>query len=193
MTLYHDIMQASASDVKLFHRLIKAQRTTSTASTGQLVINGLLVMDQDELMDAWTRHFSKLATPGPNPAYDSAYQRLVSEDLMVIETLCSNPHSTPEPITDCEIIKAVSKLHPGKAADVHQLSAEHLKYSLSAVLPRLRTLLNTILESGHLPVLLQDSYMSYRSTRRAETLSSATATAGSPSPPSSANYWNTYC
>ncbi len=104
---------------------------------------------------------------------------------MVIEMLCSNPRSAPEPITDVEIIKAVSKLHTGKAADLHQLSAEHLKYSLAAVLPHLRTLLNTILESGHLPVPLQESYVI---PIHKKTLSSVTATGELPSPPSSANY-----
>ena len=159
LQLYQDIMDASASDTRLFHRLIKTQRGTSNQNNTQLIVCGKLITSPDDLLDEWTKHFSRLATPSINPSFDTAYQQLVLEDIQAIQYICSNSGTQPEPITEHEIIKAVNKLHMGKAADIYQLSAEHLKHALPAVLPFLLQLLNSVMGSGHLPPALQQGYI----------------------------------
>lgn len=65
-----DIMKASESDSKTFHKLIRIQRSNTVVGTDTLTIDDNKYSGE-QLMDAWKIHFETLATPVMKECFDS--------------------------------------------------------------------------------------------------------------------------
>ena len=159
ITLYRSIIEASADNIKLFYHLIKMQRKTPGIHHGmQLQVDGLLMSDPDRVLQAWTDHFKGLATPMRNSESSTPHHRLVYQDGLVIEHLCALD-AEPQPVTGAEVVQGLRRLNTGKAMDIHQLTAEHLKMAASACLPHITALMNAILQQRYIPSALQEGYI----------------------------------
>ena len=95
MTLYQqkqdfltDVMSAKDSDVKLFHRLIKLQRTLPTTATQVLVYDGETLSGSGKIAAGFASHFQSLATPLTNNDFDADHYSQVEADVLVIEENC---------------------------------------------------------------------------------------------------------
>lgn len=149
--IYSDLMSASGHDPKLFHKLIQHQRKTPDADTLELLDNGTLYTDIDNVLDIWTKHFSTLATPQQHPEFDDNIKDLVDENILLIE---GKLHLQPEPadlVTREETFNAIRSLNLGRAKDVHGLKAEHLRHADLEVLDPLVNIFNSILSRGRSP------------------------------------------
>lgn len=159
--LYTEIFQASSSDVKLFHRLIRQQR-----SQGRSPSNGTVLMLGDELisgetrvLEAWTNHFAKLATPASDPSFEENHYKSVNSDFLIIEQLASVlPRQHPD-ISLADVLRAINRLNSGKAADIHGLAPEHIKLTAEVCAPLLVPLFRAMLDTGTIPTQLQQSYI----------------------------------
>ena len=145
------ITDASSSDQKLFHQLIRRQRKSKTDQSLTLKHNGKLVSDQEELLTLWMAHFEHLGTPLENPEFDDDHLDLMRSDVSVIEQRCVLDTTPPAPVTAKEVLSALNRLNNGKAADEHGLISEHLKSARSVLLPHLVNLLNAIFTTRHVP------------------------------------------
>lgn len=152
--LYDDILQASSSDLQMFHRLIRRQRSQGRVPDGTAVCP-----DGQDILATWADQFKKLAVPVSDPGYDQTYHELVSTDVQVIEQLSSIRNQVPTSISLHDVTRAICKLNSGKASDIHGLAPEHIKFSAEACAPLLLLLIQAVLEARYIPPQLKDSYI----------------------------------
>ena len=103
-------MEAPSADNKLFNRLIRRQRDSIPIAGDRLRVNGELVTTITEVLTAWTGHFAALTTPQEPEENDPAYDKLVAEDLIVIELLDEDHPTAFNVISESEVIMAMRKL-----------------------------------------------------------------------------------
>ena len=65
--------------------------------------------------------------------------------------MCKESESDFEPITECDVLKAISQLNSNKAADESGLTAEHLKNSGDTLTYEITDIFNTILKEKCVP------------------------------------------
>ena len=159
--LYEDIMQAAPNDTRLFHRLINNQRTSTVSKGNVLRIDGDLIDDPTQVLEAWTDHFRKLATPNESASFDESYRKLVNDDVLVIQMMLAGVPDI-EPYTEIsaeEVVTAITRLNNNKASDITGLCAEHLKSAPQVLAPILANLFNMIIRSGHYVDILNTAYV----------------------------------
>ncbi len=126
--LFTDILEASTSNQKLFHQIIRRQRGTNSQQHGlTLRVDGDLVTEESEVRDAWRTHFLHLGTPADDPRFNEEHLRLAESAVDLIQQICTASDVLPTPISEKEVLRAIKKLNNGKAADESGLAAEHLK------------------------------------------------------------------
>ena len=158
--LLMSVMDASARDTKLFHRLVRRQHARPSTATEILQFNGSTLARAEEIAAGFSSHFKDLATPMPNESFDSEYFRQVQYDALVIEDLCSRQVGcTFKPVETTEIFSIVRSFRNGKAQDIHGLSAEHLKQAMEIVALPLANLMNFILSTGYIPSVLLEGLL----------------------------------
>ncbi len=150
---YKDLMIADSNKDKLFYKLISKQRKTKQRTIKAMRVNGEIINDQDEILEAWAHHFHKLGTPSPKPQYDEQHQRRIKKTYTCISKFINvtRPFEKAPPVSLQEVESAVKKLNNGKAPDKRGLTAEHLKYSLPHILQPLATLYTSALHNGIQP------------------------------------------
>ena len=156
--VYHDVMTASSSDSKMFHKLINRQKEVTSIAGNRLRVNGELVTSQCEVLKVWTNHFESLATPQQPKEYNPDYDKLVHEDLLIMNWQAENSPDEFKPISGAELQGAIKSLKNNKAADLQGLKAEHLKYASDNVKTALTVALNHAMMSK-LPPILQQAYV----------------------------------
>jgi hypothetical protein len=150
--LYNDIMSSNANHDKLFYKIIATQRSTAPKSNMSLNINGNIITDDTEILNAWADHFETLSQPLVNSEFDSHYMYRVVQDIRIIDSLSQTPKSPPFQTND--IIHAIKQLNNNRAIDPHGLMAEHLKHAPPPIIPLLTELFNHIIITNHVPASL---------------------------------------
>jgi hypothetical protein len=123
-------------------------------SLDKFVEIGVITHDPKIQLDAWTEHFSELATPASKPHFDDKYKQYIQQNLCIIDNI-DNTQSQFDPITTGEVEMAIRNLKSGKARDEDGLSAEHLKLAGSAVAETLALLLTLMCTKGYIPSSLK--------------------------------------
>ena len=129
--LLSSVMNACDQDTKLFHRLVRKQRARPSIALETLMYDGNTLHGTKEIAAGFSSHFKNLATPSPNPSFDSEFYHQVQYDALIIEDLCSRQHTSSfKPVTSAKISSITRSFQNGKAQDIHGLhvSAEHLKH-----------------------------------------------------------------
>ena len=157
--IYIDIMSAAQNNTKLFHKLINHQRKTPNTDCHELIENGILHSNLDDVLDLWTKHFTKLATPQENPEFDETTKVLVDESILLIEAKLYRYPEIPAEISRGEVFDAIRALNLGRAKDIHGIKAEHLHHADLEVLDPLVNLFNSILRQGRSPDQLLSAYV----------------------------------
>ena len=128
MTLYQqkqdfltEIMSAKDSDVKMFHRLVKRQRTLPNTATHGETLSG-----SSNIAAGFASHFQSLATPSTNDEFDADHFIQVQIDVLMMEESCQKMSGSLEPaiVTSKEItgiIKSLKTVKP-RISIVLQLS-----------------------------------------------------------------------
>ena len=152
-------MSAAQNNTKLFHKLINHQRKTPNTDCHELIENGILHSNIDDVLDLWTKHFTKLATPQENPEFDETTKVLVDESILLIEPKLHRYPEIPAEISRGEVFDAIRALNLGRAKDIHGIKAEHLHHADLEVLDPLVNLFNSILRQGRSPDQLLSAYV----------------------------------
>ena len=147
-------MSAKDSDVKLFHRLIKRQRTLPNTATQ--VYDGENLSGSSNIAAGFASHFQSLATPSTNDKFDADHFTQVQIDVLVMEESCRKVSGSLEPaiVTSKEITGIIKSLKNCKAQDIHGLAAEHLKHGVDVISSPLANLMNYILSCGYIPPMI---------------------------------------
>jgi hypothetical protein len=155
-SLQQEIDTASSGDVKLFHKLIRKQRQTTTSRITELCVNEAILTTPEEICEGFGTHFAGLAEPQDRPAFNSEYKQQVEFDSLVIRELCSTHPSKIRPASIEEIKAAIMKLNSNKAADNSGVTAEHLKHACDILTPTMTSIINHLLEKKIVPSVLKD-------------------------------------
>ena len=182
--IYIDIMSAAQNNTKLFHKLINHQRKTPNTDCHELIENGILHSNIDDVLDLWTKHFTQLTTPQENPEFDETTKALVDESILLIEAKLHRYPEIPAEISRGEVFDAihVRSLNLGRAKDIHGIKAEHLHHADLEVLDPLVNLFNSILRQGQSPDQSPDQHMCSPSTRKGRIAVVRITTEASPLP-----------
>ena len=62
-TLYKEIVETEKEDQQLFYKLVNKQRKTPQQTTNAIIMEGIELTTQGEILSGWKLHFQKLATP----------------------------------------------------------------------------------------------------------------------------------
>ena len=109
--LYDDVMSANSHDTRLFHQLIQKQKNSNTLSGDRLMVNGELIILHSAVTQAWTEHFTALATPQAQPDPDEDYDDCVSVDRLVMDWAVVDHPDPYTPLDATEVMSAVSCRH----------------------------------------------------------------------------------
>ncbi|XP_053393717.1 uncharacterized protein LOC128555455 [Mercenaria mercenaria] len=145
----------SKGDDKMFSKLVREQRSTSSTLTEILTINGQPIDSPEEITKAWANYFENLAKPLQDDNFNDEYLQRILEDNELIENICeTNTNSTPL-VTLKELKVAIHGLNNNKAPDVYGLTAEHIKKGDKAILFVLLDIINSIIIDKKIPTSLK--------------------------------------
>ena len=147
-----DIMQASSTDSKLFHRLVKNNRSTDSADLvlRESTTSNDLVTDCTAQLDLWFSYFRDLSTQsGINEDEESTL--LLMRDYNAKQ----NDHFT---FSTTEVETSIRRLNSGKAADQDGITAEHLKHANAEAYVILTDIVNRVLQEAKLPAACKSGF-----------------------------------
>jgi hypothetical protein len=149
--LYEKLMDATENKDAIFYKLVSRQRTDTAQPSGTLLVNDELITNPDDILCAWADYFEKLGTPLEASHFNQPYRQQVEDDIFVISHFGNHKTLKPDPVTNLEVIKAITKLNIGKATDPTGIAAEHLKYALPIITPALTSIYDSIFQQRHIP------------------------------------------
>lgn len=154
---YNKIATAHKNDSKLFYKLIRQQRSNARNLVEEIHYNNEIFDDPDKISHAFRQYFESLATPGHNVEFDQQYKVDAILNRILIDELFSMcpENSEIQHITYEEMSDIICSLSTGKAVDLDNLSAEHLKYGGEMVVDHLVAIVNFIFDSGCVPDILK--------------------------------------
>ena len=100
--------------------------------------------------DSWASYFKDLATPKKDNNYDEAYRNHL-QITHLLQCLNNQQETTTITVTKDDVHKHITSLKNKKAADIHGITSEHLKYASPQLVQILTYLSNQIIASGKLP------------------------------------------
>ncbi|MEW8547615.1 MAG: reverse transcriptase family protein, partial [Candidatus Thiodiazotropha sp.] len=143
-----EILNARSDNMALFHKLVNKQRGRLSSYIDELHVDGNTYKSEAGVLSGWFEHFRKLASCDEELFQCQSYHKLVQQEFPEIEDICKWYGQDVIPITREELMKSLSKLNRGKAADIMGLTAEHLLFSEDSALDTLLVILNEILQKG---------------------------------------------
>ena len=146
--IIEDIMNAREHDINIMHKIIKRQRS-STQMEDNVLVDGRLVTEPEEVREAWAEYFDALSTPE-----STSEQEVLITDA--IRRLCQDDGDETV-VTPLDTAKAIKALNTGKAADQGGFSAEHLKFAPSTW-PQINDIMDRILQSAQVPSTFKSGY-----------------------------------
>ena len=143
-----DIMQAKRYDNKLFYKLINKQRGSSSSVITDLTAGEQCFSGEENVIDGFKLHFQNLATKQNDNEYDNFYNQ-VEYVYDIIGELTSLKNI--QPVTKCEMQKAIDSLNKGKAPDIYGLTVENILFGGSTIKTFMLEVINDIFSKGVVP------------------------------------------
>ena len=140
--------EARRDDSKLFHSIVRAQRSSKATNTKELVFQNKLF--SGDLTPVWDMHFATLATPHPKDCYTDRRQTQAAKNVSLMKDI-EKGATLPVDIAALEVLDAIMSQKCNKASDVYGLAAEHLKKAPHIVATYLTPVINTIFNTGRIP------------------------------------------
>ena len=156
--LARNIMTASSSDTKLFHYLLRRQRSVDIQHTRILQYNDQVAETNEDILALWQKYFQYLSNPDFKQDFDYEKYDLSHIQNAIIEKNEKGKLKI-EPIKEEEIERAIKNLKPGKSPDIDGISAEHYKNAMDELKPLILHILNTIIEELDIPQMLKRGTM----------------------------------
>ena len=156
---YTELMLAKEMDTRIFYKLVNQQRSARSTATELLNFDGQAFSTAEGIASAFSSHFKNLATPTDSDVFDKDYTNQVTFDKLLMESLATDHHRCEKPVTPKEVLNIVRSFKLNKAQDVFGLSAEHLKNAPDKLFHILADLMNSILQTGHVPPQLKQGIL----------------------------------
>ncbi len=146
VNLYNDIMDQHNSPgiFKIIKRVL-----TSRSTQQPLLIDGRLVEDPLEQLNAWTGYYTDLYTPD-SEGFDPSFLEN-AENLNNILTEFMHSCKVHTPVSEKEVFDAIKSLNRGKCCDEIGMVAEHLIHAIDVIVPPLTAIFEKATQSLYIP------------------------------------------
>lgn len=104
----------------------------------------------DQQRKVFAQYYEDLSVP-KDKGYDAAFLDLCNVRHKLIDQWCHESVSSIEPISEKEVLKAVSQLNTRKSPDELGLTAEHLSHSGNTLISEITDIFNSILTEKCVP------------------------------------------
>ena len=158
MQEYTELMLAKEMDTKIFYKLVNQQRSTENTAMEVLHFEDQTFSSTEGIANAFSDHFQKLATPAKSEVFDDNYTNQVTFDKLLMESMAAEQPRNDKPVSP-KVFNIVRSFKLNKAQHVFGLSAEHLKNAPDETFPVLASLMNSILQTGHIPPQLKQGIL----------------------------------
>ena len=137
---------------------IRGDQNNSAPITFLETLNG--IYKEKNVLEGFASNAETLATPVSSEDYDEDFYNMVKEDNAYIFDISSLQNSS-YPLMSLEDLKAIlyKKLKLNKAADIYQLSVEHLRHAGEEVQGHVLDVINGLLE--HVEYMLTQRWLSF--------------------------------
>ncbi|XP_063961110.1 uncharacterized protein LOC129267838 [Lytechinus pictus] len=154
--LFSEIESASASNSKLFYRLVKINRGSDSL---HCEVDHLSYGDHDykgdEMLLGWQLYFTALSSDGSNTSHISSAQGQSPAVFLPHEDSSAPELRHGIQLTSKDLDEAIKHLKLGKAAGEDNVSPEHLKHLGDTARRLLLALFNTFLHHAHCPKIFK--------------------------------------
>ena len=154
-----EILDSRDRNSKVFHRLISNQKGKSTNIMTELTVSQKTFKTEQEILEGWKIHFSKLAEKSDPEGFDREYIGLVDKDLGDIIDICKWQQKERVILSISEIEKAIRSLNKGKAPDINGLTVEHILYGGQELLEKVATVIQQIFDHEYVPDSLKQGIL----------------------------------
>ena len=176
-------MEAHGGDRQLFCKLIKRQQGGGSGSLAEIDFGKDITQ-----LEGWAQYFEDLATPVDEQSFNEEYKGSREMCFLLTRVQEATDHQVQE-VNETQISKYVKAMKNHKAADIHGVMAEHLKYASSLSFPSSQ--LSPIELSTNRSYLATTKYEKlFQSSKKASHLKTQMDTGESPSALSSAKSQN---
>ena len=150
--LLDEIMAASETDSKTFHKLIRRNRNLTSNET-TLNLNGKLENDHAVQTDAWADYFENLSKNK-----DHHVSEINENTFKIIRQYNNRNPGEQHQFTVYDVEMAIKRLNKNKAADMDGITAEHLQLANLDSLKPLTTIINNIFTNKECPVRCKSGF-----------------------------------
>ena len=113
----------------------------------------------NEVAEAFSEHFERLATPSESLVFDSSYKNQVEFDTLLIESIVDRQPCSFKAVSPKEIQNIVHSFKMNKAQDIFGLTSEHLKFAPHCLFYILSSLMKCILSTGYVSPQLKQGML----------------------------------
>ena len=103
------MMEARSNNMEMFHKLIQRNRKKGNEFIQDLNVNSITYSRQNEVIQGFKEHFSKLATLEKNQFHGNKYHQLVEKEIVYINEMTKN--QPIQPITEKELKDAINSIN----------------------------------------------------------------------------------
>lgn len=150
--LLKEIMCASEKDSKLFHKLVKANRSRSTASPA-LKDGNKLVFDEENQRLLWADYFQNLSS---QQGYKE--EATDSNTIKLLRLATENNNNGNNSYDDYDVTMAIRRLNKNRAPDLEGITAEHLQYAPPECISVITNIINSALDEGKCPASFKSGF-----------------------------------
>lgn len=86
--MYEQIMESAEFNQKLFHKIIRTQRTIRTATAEILIVDGKELTQSEDILDGWKHHFETLGTPQQTSA--NTFHSMIELETEILQQTISS-------------------------------------------------------------------------------------------------------
>ena len=125
-----------------------------TAPTSELNHHDVPLTTTDEIKEGWAGYFEEFASPHFDTAFDEDHLQFMNTRMSQLVARASPAGSNLSPVvmfTEAEICSCFRSLKKNKAADIHNISAEHLIFASESLIPFITQLFNSIIGTHVVP------------------------------------------
>lgn len=87
-TISNKFLDTRETNSKVFHKLISNQKGKSASIMTELTVGQETFKTENEILEGWKMHFSKLAEKSDPEGFDKDYIELVEKDICDIIDIC---------------------------------------------------------------------------------------------------------
>ncbi|CAG2248802.1 unnamed protein product [Mytilus edulis] len=150
---YDDINEAAECDIRLFWKLVKRCKPSTSRIYPEIIHNGDTCNDPESIANAFMDYFSNICTTDNTDTFDTSKKQFIDSAYSeILNTCCNSNENLPGGvIKESEVRDIVKSLMRKKASGHDKIQNEHLIYGGEVLIRCLTSFFNLIVKKGRVP------------------------------------------